>query len=446
MSREIVHSDTDSATLEFPSFLRFVWLFWMQPITLHRRLRALGIDKPDSSAWTLLRNVGSAKRAKRRYVVACFKMLAVLTPNLAMMSAVAAHLAGLEVSMQNVVVGVAFGIAFGIAVGIAFDIAYGVAFGFALGLAFGLWFGLGFGVAVVVAFGIVVGTAFGTAISVAVGVAVDVADDAMRGVVSGVVSGVVVAVVASNVAGVAGGVASSIAFILATIRVPVFPVEVVLSTFAHLWQRLANAPTLSNAPVLFHELSYLPIPFLQSHILSNAESDPLLARRVLDACEIAPGQRKIGQRCRRELQARELETCARNKMWVVARELTGTWLPGLVWADSVLLSFSECARFITAAEASSSPHLQRPHLEKAVERLKAIGNQLSTLERRETQRFRLVVDVWERAIAELMRANKSAAAHVIPNPFYTGNPLSPDAGHEVFLGRESLVGDVESLL
>ena len=41
-------------TAGLPGFWRFVWLFWMQPVTLHRLLRSVGVD-PQQSGWTLLR-------------------------------------------------------------------------------------------------------------------------------------------------------------------------------------------------------------------------------------------------------------------------------------------------------------------------------------------------------------------------------------------------------
>src|ERR1017187_4362235 len=41
-------------TARLPGFWRFVWLFWMQPVTLHRLLRGLEVV-PTESALTLLR-------------------------------------------------------------------------------------------------------------------------------------------------------------------------------------------------------------------------------------------------------------------------------------------------------------------------------------------------------------------------------------------------------
>src|SRR3982751_1959478 len=37
-----------------PGFWRFVWLFFMQPVMLHRLLRAIEID-PEQSGWRLFR-------------------------------------------------------------------------------------------------------------------------------------------------------------------------------------------------------------------------------------------------------------------------------------------------------------------------------------------------------------------------------------------------------
>src|ERR1017187_5864053 len=41
-------------TARLPGFWRFIWLFWMQPVTLHRLLRSLEVD-PRESGWKLLR-------------------------------------------------------------------------------------------------------------------------------------------------------------------------------------------------------------------------------------------------------------------------------------------------------------------------------------------------------------------------------------------------------
>src|SRR4051812_18914007 len=41
-------------TARLPGFWRFVWLFWMQPVTLHRLLRSLKVD-PEEGLWKLLR-------------------------------------------------------------------------------------------------------------------------------------------------------------------------------------------------------------------------------------------------------------------------------------------------------------------------------------------------------------------------------------------------------
>ena len=37
-----------------PGFWRFVWLFWMQPATLHHLLRRLKVD-PAENGWKILR-------------------------------------------------------------------------------------------------------------------------------------------------------------------------------------------------------------------------------------------------------------------------------------------------------------------------------------------------------------------------------------------------------
>ena len=52
---------------------------------------------------------------------------------------------------------------------------------------------------------------------------------------------------------------------------------------------------VSVSPVLWHDLSYLPLPGLTAHVQRVAPHDPGLAQRVLASCYIAPGQRRIAQ-------------------------------------------------------------------------------------------------------------------------------------------------------
>ncbi|MGH9720216.1 MAG: AAA family ATPase, partial [Bryobacteraceae bacterium] len=223
-----------------PGFWRFVWLFFMQPITLHRLLRSLDVD-PEQSLWKLLRQ---RSPNENWWLVRSSQTLFLLTPGTA------------------------------IAVG---------------GLCFALGLPLDWA-------------------RVAGGVAV----------------------------GVAGGVAFGVAFCAAFLRLPLFVFEIIGQTAARYRNAISGRKSLRWAPVLYHELSYLPHPFLQSHILAEADADPGLARRVLEACSIAPGQRRSGRKVEAKLRARELRRLAEASEFRTIAELRGVWLSGIQGADVVL--------------------------------------------------------------------------------------------------------------
>jgi len=202
---------------------------------------------------------------------------------------------GWRFDWRGLAVGIVLGLAVGVADGVTFELALGVAVGAALGIAGG------------VALGLTAGLALGMAVGVALGVAVSAA------------GGVVL--------GVAGGIAVGVAFLLAWLRLPILVPETIVQVATRRWNALTGRSTLVWSPVLYHELSYFLHPFLAGHILAEANENPALVRRVLEACSVAPGQRRIGLRAEATLHARELVRLAKAADFPAIEELRGTWLP-----------------------------------------------------------------------------------------------------------------------
>ena len=272
------------------------------------------------------------------------------------------------------------------------------------------------------------GMALGVALGVAFGVAFGVA-----GVAFGVAGGV------------AFGVAGGVAFIASYTRIIVYPVEVAIQTGIYLFQKVTARLTLQFAPVLFHDLSYLPHPFLGRHILESAPENPGLSRRVLEACSVAPGQRRIAVQTLRRLQARELDEAGRARNFTGIGDLHGQWLPGAEGADPPLLAFRDIARYVRAAESSKQPYHRLNHLTRAAQELDSLENRLIS-ERSEWSRLLLpVVSAWQEAVFAMRREAEAAAAGVVPNPF-RGEPLEPGKGGELFRGRQEIVQTIENLL
>ena len=122
------------------------------------------------------------------------------------------------------------------------------------------------------------------------------------------------------------------------------------------------------------------------------------------------------------------------------------WLPGIQGADGILLGFSEAGRYLAAASAAFNPHHRLTHLEGFATQLNALENQLRAGRTVFTQPF----DEPLRALGEAGHAMRVEAEKnttgLIPNAFRAGDPLSGEAGPELFRGRETAVRDIEEIL
>ena len=419
----------------FPGFWRFAWLFFMQPISLHRLLKGWRIEDPDEPGFQFWRRRLDLSEAERWWIGASGRLLLLLTPVLSFGLAGLFELAGFPVNYRGVAMGVAMGVAFGVAWGVA-RVAWGVAMGVAFGVAWGVAWGVDAGVTVGVNRGVAFGVALGVVAGVFGGVAKGVAVRLNRGVAFGVAMGVAMGVAEGVAVGVAVGVAGAVACIAVILRVPVFVAELAPAVAASL------AGRVNWCPVLFHDLSYFPHPLLLQTIVDNAAGNPAMARRVLDACAIAPGQRRIGQRAEAELQARDLSRLIRTGQLTDLIELNAAWLPGKQGASPLLLAFGEAAQYLSAAREALNPHHRVGHLSKLSDSLRAIENQM----RSESSPFQEALLLLQEIAQTELRQAKTDAERTLFNPFRAGEPLSPEEGPELFVGRESAIREIEELL
>jgi hypothetical protein len=471
---------------QIPGFWRFLWLFFMQPVTLHRLLREEGVD-PKASGWRLWK---AGPGPQRTYLLRMAALLFVVPPaTIAFLSALealgceahpTAALVGVIVGgivggimgtlgvagtvASTLAGGIAGGVALGITGGIAlgFDashelllpvgcvaggVAGGIAGGIALGGAFAVTEGVAEGGTEVVVGGIFAGIVVGGAVSVTLGGAEGISNVIAGSVVGGVVlAGVGGALLGGIwgviVGGIVGGVVGSISFL----RVPFFWGEAPLQIAIFLLEKISGAPTLHFAPVLYHNLSCIPHPRLQDHLLLAAERDPALVHRALEACSNAPGQRAIGRRVLSRLQARELVGAAREQRFDRIGELEGEWLAGREGAAPLLLGFAEAARYLASAQSTSLPYHKKQKLDLAAEQLRRLSIQLQ----RDSPLARALrteaLPIWQQTTAALLQEAELAAADQLPNPFQAGEPLGPEEGRETFRGREGLIHSIETLL
>ena len=57
-----------SSEVRLPGYLRFAWMFFMQPISLHHRLKECGIEKPDEPGWRLWRDLRQDPDLRQAYL------------------------------------------------------------------------------------------------------------------------------------------------------------------------------------------------------------------------------------------------------------------------------------------------------------------------------------------------------------------------------------------
>jgi len=424
---------------DLPGFVHFAWMFFMQPVSLHNLLKAAGIENPDASGWKLWFRPGPDREIRRFYVRRLAALLLAVPP-MAFGLSLCLDYAGVGIDYAGMGLGVGLGVTF-IVTGVAGPVFFGVAFGVAGGVVFGVALGMARGEAVSVA-AIV---AFGVTFSVAIGVSLDVASDAFVRVlemVGGLLLGFLVGTLAFSIAKDAViGVAAGVTIIVFLFRIRLYPVEALWQTMLFVRHRLVGTANLAASPVLWHELSYLPLPFLGRHIELTAERDPALAQRAIDACDRSPGQHGVGLRALARLQARELERIAHQRRFRDFGEGETNWLSADPYADPLIGDLRQTARYLARARIAAIPHNRRNYLEQARKALDRFDLQLLFSENRRP--LAGVLGPWRAALNEL---HSSTAEVGLPNPFRAGDPLKPEQGDEVFRGRDDVARRIEILL
>ncbi|HZH75006.1 MAG TPA: hypothetical protein VEY88_03170, partial [Archangium sp.] len=431
----------------------------MQPLQLYRLFTNWGLERDPS----LLR-LWPRLKARDPIVLALLGRWALLL--LVCMPAVTFAIAGLleafgfAIRWDVVTRGVAFGVAAGVAAGMARGVAGGVAVGVTSGVLTSVTSAVTVGVTSNVAVGVMVG--------VMVGVAAGVASSASFGVASGLAvrSAVVAAVggAAVVVLGVVSGVAASAAFgmeislgfalgfINTTFRLPSYPFETLASLIIGWRARLHPEHATQFVrwlPFRHHDLIYLPLSGLSSFFLNLAESNPRLAKDLLVEAAASVGQKGIAHRTQIELQARDLEKAARNRLFARVADLDLPFLPPVdaLEENSPIRFFRSAARDLGVRVTD---HRQRRlALERARRSLDGFiaahttSNSSSELSHRLLSTARLWLDIVQDEERQLDA--DEARNPQVPRAYIAGSPLRPeDPGSEtLFKGRTDLAQFVD---
>jgi len=430
-------TDNQNQSPQLPGIFKLAWMLLMQPVTLHRHLKACGIDDPDAPIW-MLWWAKENRTIKRRYARQILILVFITMPIVSFFLSLAVNDVFILLRYSINFNAWALGIVFGLVSALAFGMGLILVFGTVSGTVFSLSFGIGFSVALSAVFGLVLGipvpdisdvhTVAGGPMGDIMAVSVIAATVVTFAIflsglffcitfcnafcaASGLNKNVAFCFAVASLFGagfgeifnLSAGLATASVFIIVNFRLPLYLLEALLQFFLYVREKILKIQTLNFIPVLYHELSFLPHPFLARHILLNAENDPALVRRVLDACAIAPGQQIVGQFALAHLQARELEKQIQQHDFANILELQGQWLPGVEGAASSLLALREVARYLNSAHKTKISYQRGEHLENADKVLSALENQLIGDLSFLGSALKNTLPAWKAVIAELRR-------------------------------------------
>jgi hypothetical protein len=302
---------TAEAVPDVPEVGRLAWMLFFEPVTLFHLLSEAGVSGPGKSLLGLLDRSHPADPVYARRMLVLITLLGPLA------ALALAAVSGFVVQPlpRGLVLGMLLS---GLTSGAVWALASSMAFGAATAVAIPVA-----GVSTLALLsssiqpatqpllastliGFAPGAAAGLVFSVARALTVGQPLTWRRGLVAALVLaavGSLLAVRNGAMHGAVVGVALVAGFLLFCFRLVLWPLEALLQAGLFAVERLTGRPTLAWTPVLWHDLSYLPLPFLAPHVMLAARDDVGTVRRVVASCFIAPGQRSIGRVLQKRLKS-----------------------------------------------------------------------------------------------------------------------------------------------
>lgn len=206
-------------------------------------------------------------------------------------------------------------------------------------------------------------------------------------------------------------------------------------------------------PFRHHDLIYFPLPGLRGYLIRLADHDPTLARQLIDEATQTIAQGRPAARALLELQARALESAARDRRWHAASTLDlPPFLPALVTLppEDPLRRFAAAAERLYAAQNNRNQRRRLRLLQEAERQLESQSITLLTLPPKPDERSRrlaIAIQVWRDIIAAEDRRLRAeiAADPELPRVYIPGpalDPRDPDA-MQIFRARKDLLGVIE---
>lgn len=468
-------------TNQLPSFLRFFWLFFMQPFKLYQLLKDSGIEQPDAPIFNLWCYHKPCCEIQRNYVIHLVKISLLIVPILSFCGVI--FLSNVTFYYRLNFLNIIFGVLAGLFIGGLVGLLIGVVNGIAASLISG----------VLVSFLMVLLEynsheifliLFGTRDSIAflasfMGIIWGFLDNIIFTLSNGYIRGkLAILVTLLHTLWISAVFSSAITFheyssvstlqeawfffsrtylvfffpfslffILSYLRLPFYILESCWQMMIYYRQLLTGIESLHLSPVLYHNLSYFSYPYLVKHCLLSKDSNPVVLKKILEVIAVIPGQKLNFQKLLAYLQVNEINQLLKQQKFKQLAELRGDWLSIPVQnTTSPLLLIKEIGRYLQAANSVIFAYHRLQNLKDAEMLLKQLETQLhydnsplGTIMNAQLTNWRNWLEVWREDTEQVSRRE-------IPNPFRSGEPLTPERGSEVFRGRTDLIMQIEGLL
>jgi len=380
---------------------------------------------------------------------------------------------------KSAFIGVAVGILSGIAAGVVNSAAVGLFVGVADGVVVAAVIGVLAGVADDVVDGAVIIGMIGVAFGVAAIVALVVSIFVDAGLAAGMPAVVATVVATITVVGVAADWVTSlmtvvVAFWLTYFRIVTYPFDIALSTVTYLIARQrphVTAQAWRWSPVAWHELIWLPLPFVSRLLVLMVRQDRkagfkeiafVAAKRrrqrraaLAALVEVAVNDLKVGLLASLSDITERLNYEVELKVYAALMRLSDV-PERLIWTTDASAELPEelaaaLARFDRAAQhvgqylTLNSPYRQREALARALSETESLRRSLIVSSGRYAPRLLQVANEWGRLLyveSEKVR-DLTSAAREIPNPFVSGNAIA-ETEQNVFTGRRDIVRQIEA--
>ncbi|MDY7231076.1 hypothetical protein [Hyalangium rubrum] len=299
------HEVAQDAPERIPGVLGLLWQLLWRPVDLHYRLHGAGIRTPGGRIGQLWQEQSAGSRAAGLLARRMLVLLLLVSPLTSFLMGTLASTLGVSMapwwwvsavlcSLMGLFLSLTTGLAAGMLMGMLASLTMVLGVHAVVAEAFGPRMGGVAGVIMGGCLGLVGGLCAGSIGALARGQGLSVNRVQMGAIVLSLVPMVVWGFGGSWNFGGAVAASALVAYLVAAFRLPIFLVETVVQAAAFGLERWAGLRTLRWSPVVHHNLSYLPYPFLRAHMALAARSRPMEVLEVANACLKSPGNALLG--------------------------------------------------------------------------------------------------------------------------------------------------------